>query len=169
MSTIQKNLPSTRSHTHISVLHVCTVGITARVFLIPLLATLQDCGYEVTLACSPDDDARHLSAHGIPHVPVSISRSIHPSDIIAVIRLYRYIRRQRCTIVHTHTSKAGFIGRVGTLLGEHNINIATWRTGRSAPGGLALSFISVDSDVPDEVVKAILEFELVMKVNKIQL
>ena len=71
-------------------------------------------------------------------------------------------------VTHSH-DRPGFIGRVGTLLGEHNINIATWRTGRSAPGGLALSFISVDSDVPDEVIKAILEFELVMKVNKIQL
>ncbi len=71
-------------------------------------------------------------------------------------------------VTHSH-DRPGFIGRVGTLLGEHHINIATWRTGRSAPGGLALSFISVDSDIPEEVIKAILEFELVMKVNKIHL
>ncbi len=46
----------------------------------------------------------------------------------------------------------GFIGKVGTILGELGVNIATWRTGRSGPGERALSFISVDSDVPDEVV-----------------
>ncbi|MDJ0924213.1 MAG: phosphoglycerate dehydrogenase [Acidimicrobiia bacterium] len=45
----------------------------------------------------------------------------------------------------------GFIGKVGTLLGELGINIATWRTGRSGPGERALSFISVDSDVPDDL------------------
>ena len=45
----------------------------------------------------------------------------------------------------------GFIGKVGTLLGELGINIATWRTGRSGPGERALSFISVDSDVPDNL------------------
>ena len=71
-------------------------------------------------------------------------------------------------VTHSH-DRPGFIGRAGTLLGEHNINIATWRTGRSEPGGLAISFISVDSDVPDHVMKAIQEFELVMKVQKVHL
>jgi D-3-phosphoglycerate dehydrogenase len=46
----------------------------------------------------------------------------------------------------------GFIGRVGTLLGELGINIATWRTGRTGLGEVALSFITVDGDVPDEVI-----------------
>lgn len=32
-------------------------------------------------------------------------------DIVALIRLYRLIRRERFQIVHTHTSKAGILGR----------------------------------------------------------
>jgi D-3-phosphoglycerate dehydrogenase len=79
---------------------------------------------------------------------------VHPEGIILV--------------THSH-DQPGFIGRVGTLLGEHNINIATWRTGRSKPGGLAISFISVDSDIPEPVINALQEFELVMKVKKVRL
>jgi D-3-phosphoglycerate dehydrogenase len=53
-------------------------------------------------------------------------------------------------LVAVSRDEPGFIGKVGTLLGELGINIATWRTGRAEPGGRALSFVSVDSDVPDE-------------------
>ena len=65
--------------------------------------------------------------------------------------------------------KPGFIGRVGTILGKHNINIATWRTGRAEPGGLAISFISVDQDIPECVLKILQDFELVTKATKVRL
>jgi D-3-phosphoglycerate dehydrogenase len=54
-------------------------------------------------------------------------------------------------------------------LGELGINIATWRTGRDEPGGLAISFISVDKDVPDHVIRLLHEFELIMKIKKVRL
>jgi D-3-phosphoglycerate dehydrogenase len=71
-------------------------------------------------------------------------------------------------VSHSH-DRPGFIGRVGTLLGEYGINIATWRTGRTEPGGLAISFISVDQDIPEEVINTIRKFELVMKIKKVRL
>ena len=42
----------------------------------------------------------------------------------------------------------GIIGKVGTLLGEHDINIATMEVGRKAAGGDALMGLTVDSPVP---------------------
>ena len=83
---------------------------------------------------------------------------------------YRVDVRPEGTILVTHSRDLpGFIGRVGTLLGQHNINIATWRTGRSAPGGMAISFISVDSDVPEPVIRALQQIELILKVQKVKL
>jgi len=43
----------------------------------------------------------------------------------------------------------GVIGRVGTILAEHGVNIAEWRLGRDEPGGQAMSFVNLDSSVPD--------------------
>ena len=63
----------------------------------------------------------------------------------------------------------GFIGKVGTLLGELGVNIATWRTGRSGPGEQALSFISVDSDVPDEIIAQLSRTDLVEHISKVRL
>ncbi len=45
----------------------------------------------------------------------------------------------------------GVIGRVGTILGDNDINIAGWRYGRDMPGGHAVSFINLDDPCPAEV------------------
>ena len=63
----------------------------------------------------------------------------------------------------------GFIGKVGTLLGELGINIATWRTGRSGPGEEALSFISIDEDVPDEVIDQLAKTPPIERIIKVRL
>jgi glycosyltransferase involved in cell wall biosynthesis len=98
------------------VLHVCTVGITARAFLLPILQRMRADGYAVWLACSDDADARAVAQQGIPFFPVRISRSISPTDILAVWRLYRFMRRMRFALVNTHTSKGGFVGRLAAHL-----------------------------------------------------
>ena len=48
----------------------------------------------------------------------------------------------------------GFIGRIGSLLGENGINIGTFNLGRRAAGGEAVLLLSVDQPIPDDVVKA---------------
>jgi L-serine deaminase len=45
----------------------------------------------------------------------------------------------------------GVVGKVGTLLGENQINIAGLELGRERIGGQALSLFHVDEPVPDTV------------------
>jgi D-3-phosphoglycerate dehydrogenase / 2-oxoglutarate reductase len=45
--------------------------------------------------------------------------------------------------------KPGFIGALGTLLGEGNINIATFHLGRQAPGEDAIAIVGVDQVLPE--------------------
>lgn len=47
----------------------------------------------------------------------------------------------------------GFIGRIGTLLGENVINIGTFNLGRRNAGGEAVLLLSVDSPVPANVLE----------------
>ena len=63
----------------------------------------------------------------------------------------------------------GVIGRVGTILGNHQINIAEWRTGRTAPGGEAFSVITLDEAAPDAVLAAIEALPQVRTVRQITL
>ena len=47
----------------------------------------------------------------------------------------------------------GFIGGIGTLLGENGINIGTFNLGRREAGGEAILLLSVDTPVPAEVLE----------------
>ncbi len=49
----------------------------------------------------------------------------------------------------------GFIGRIGTVLGERGINIGTFHLGRRQAGGEAVLLLSVDSPVPAHCLEAI--------------
>lgn len=49
-----------------------------------------------------------------------------------------------------HKDQPGAIGRVGTLLAEEDINIATMQVGRSNVGGDAIMMLSVDKHVEDD-------------------
>jgi D-3-phosphoglycerate dehydrogenase len=79
------------------------------------------------------------------------------------------VRPEGIILVISNNDQPGIIGRVGTILGENGINIAAWRYGRNQPYGLALSFIGVDSDVPEPVIKQLLDFKPVIWIKKIRL
>ncbi len=79
------------------------------------------------------------------------------------------VRPEGIILVTYSHDRPGFIGQVGTILGAYHINIATWRTGRNEPGGLAISFISVDGDVMPEVLTAIRNIELMEEVRIVKL
>ncbi|HVL89824.1 MAG TPA: phosphoglycerate dehydrogenase [Actinomycetota bacterium] len=50
-----------------------------------------------------------------------------------------------------YDDRPGVIGAIGTILGERSINIADMRVGRQERGGEALMALSVDTEIPAEV------------------
>ncbi len=55
----------------------------------------------------------------------------------------------------TNNDKPGFIGNIGTLMGNAGINIACFHFGRVAPGGDAIGLVEVDAKVPAAVIDAV--------------
>jgi D-3-phosphoglycerate dehydrogenase / 2-oxoglutarate reductase len=51
----------------------------------------------------------------------------------------------------------GMIGKLGTVLGEHGINIGNMAVGRGDPGSRAAMAVTVDEPVPEEVLEALLK------------
>jgi D-3-phosphoglycerate dehydrogenase len=52
-------------------------------------------------------------------------------------------------LVLENTDRPGIVGRIGTLLGEHGVNIATMSLSRTQAGGTALTVLNLDN-APDE-------------------
>ena len=55
----------------------------------------------------------------------------------------------------TNEDKPGLIGALGTLLGNANVNIATFNLGRKTPGGEAICLVQIDEPVPASVLLAL--------------
>jgi len=70
-------------------------------------------------------------------------------------------------LVIANSDETGIVGQVGTVLGNHGINIAAMSLGRNEIGGIALNVVAVDSPLSEDVlaeiksIKAIKQAKLV--------
>ena len=98
-------------------LHITTVDLTAFCFLRSWFRHLRAQGHEVALACQFERFREPLAQDCDRLFPLSIPRRIRPlQDLLALGQLIRLIRAYRPEVVHTHTSKAGFLGRLAARL-----------------------------------------------------
>ena len=79
-------------------------------------------GYETLLVAGvvppgEDDMSYVAAAAGVqPFTLPEMSREISLKDAVTIWKLFRLMRRERPDIVHTHTAKAGTVGRVAGLM-----------------------------------------------------
>jgi glycosyltransferase involved in cell wall biosynthesis len=108
----------------------------------PLLSTIQAIfrgqnkflineGFDVHVVASPDCSIDgFVRAEGFKYHPVNISREIAPhKDLKTIVMLMGLFRRIRPDIVHTHTSKGGFVGMLAAAMSKvkHRVHsIAGW-------------------------------------------
>lgn len=102
------------------ILRITTVPLSLAVLLKGQLRFMKSIGFEVVAASSPGSEVADVEAfEGVKHHAFPLTRAITPFiDLVALIKLTGFLRREQFTIVHTHTPKAGLIGM-----------LAAWRAG----------------------------------------
>jgi len=96
---------------------VSAIDYTLRVLLTGQIKAIQHEGFEVHGVCSRGRDFQMLREMGVLMSSVRNKRSISPfSDLAALWRMYRYFKRQKISIVHTHTPKATLLGQLAAKL-----------------------------------------------------
>jgi glycosyltransferase involved in cell wall biosynthesis len=108
------------------VLHVVESTIAGvRTHVQALAIGLGQYGFQSTVACplrrenafGDDQFVNYLTSVGIPVLSVPMRRAIDPlADSRALLQLIRILRRGRFDLIHLHSSKAGFLGRVAARL-----------------------------------------------------
>ena len=81
----------------------------------------------------------------------------HHPRIVQIDGYELSVQPEGCLIVLRNNDVPGVIGRVGTLLATHGLNIAEYIQSREAKGGMALAAVSVDGKVSPEVLAALSE------------
>jgi glycosyltransferase involved in cell wall biosynthesis len=102
-------------------------GGAQRNTLLTLKGLVRD-GYEPELLCGPEGRLiSEAEAIGVKvHVIPALVRQLDPlKDSRAFFRLYRLFRSQDYSIVHTHSTKAGVVGRVAAWLARVPVIIHT--------------------------------------------
>ncbi len=79
-----------------------------------LSVAAQDTGWHVAVLATDERFCDELTRLGITVVRLDvIRRAVNPiRDVSGAARLYRYLRNSPFDVIHTHTSKAGFVGRL---------------------------------------------------------
>ncbi len=72
-------------------------------------------------------------------------------------------------LIIPHIDKPKIIGTVGTLIGQHEVNIAAMQVGRKVIGGRAVMILTVDSPVPPETLAEIAKVDGVLDVRMVSL
>jgi len=94
-----------------------------------------------------------------PHGPVDIGAALlGKKDQPRIVSLFGYeldMAPSKRMAFFLYKDRPGVIGKVGTIIGETHVNIATMDVGRIEAGGLALMGINVDQPLPPETLELI--------------
>jgi len=72
-------------------------------------------------------------------------------------------------LILINEDKPGIVGQIGTILGQHKINIAGMTLGRTKAGGRAMTVLNLDEEVPEGIMKEISSAKHVIEAKLIKL
>jgi D-3-phosphoglycerate dehydrogenase len=101
-----------------------------------------------------------------------ICGTVFGRDEVRIVHIDGYrvdIDPRGAMLVTEHTDKPGIIGKVGTLLGNNNINIAGMHVGRESIGRRALMVLLIDEPMPTNLLQDIVKIEGMETARQVQL
>lgn len=110
------------------IIRMTTIPTSLYTFIEGQLSALREAGHDVLAVSSPGWELQAISEReGVPHAVVPMVRHISPlNDLKSLWKMYRLFRREKPTIVHTMTPKAGLIGMMAARLAGVPVRIHTF-------------------------------------------
>lgn len=106
------------------------------------------------------------------HGEMSISGTVFAKEELRIVDFFGYkldFEPSPYVIAIQNIDRPGVIGKIGTLLGSNDINIAAMQWSRNRRGEKALSFVSVDVEVSDDILAQLQKMDGMLKVSMLKL
>jgi D-3-phosphoglycerate dehydrogenase len=129
-------------------------------------ALARERGLKVETARIPEDGAytslvtlRMQTRDGEHAVSGTLIGTNHQPRLIDAMGFTLDITPEKHMLFIRNKDMPGMIGRIGSVLGEAGLNIGNMSVGRDEPRSGAAMAVTVDDEVPEEVLKRLLEIE----------
>ena len=95
----------------LKLLRLTTVPISLNYLLKGQMAFIRQNGFKVIMGSAAGEEIEEVKKQeGCMHVVFPLTRKITPlKDILALFLLFRYLKKEKPQIVHSHTPKAGLL------------------------------------------------------------
>lgn len=112
---------------NIKICQVVSADISLRFLLLEQMKYLQQAGFEVWAVSSNGKWIPEIENNGISVKTVEITRRLFTplADLIALLQLTAFFRKERFDIVHTHTPKASFLGQLAAFFVRVPVRVTT--------------------------------------------
>jgi len=101
---------------------------------------------------------------------LSVSGTVFAKEEIRIVDFFGYKLDFEPTphvLAIQNIDKPGIIGKIGTILGAANMNIAAMQWSRNRKGEKAVAFVSVDGEVSDPVLEELKKIDGVLKISRL--
>jgi len=97
---------------------ITTVPISLKLLLTGQMQYMSKEGFDVTMISAKDQGVKNIElSEEVPHHNVPFTRKLTPLiDLYCLLLLIGYFCKQKPTIVHTHTPKAGLLGMIAARI-----------------------------------------------------
>lgn len=101
----------------LKICHIASVDITLKFLLLPQLKFLINEKYDVSAVCSNGKWVKNIEDCGVRVKKIKITRKITPiSDLVSLIKLFLYFKKEKFDIVHAHTPKPALLGQLAAKI-----------------------------------------------------
>lgn len=103
---------------------------------------------------------------------LSVSGTVFAKEELRIVDFFGYkldFEPSPYIIAIQNIDRPGVIGKIGTLLGQNDINIAAMQWSRNKRGEKAVSFVGVDGEVGNDILAQLREMEGLLKVSMLRL
>ncbi|WP_409199774.1 phosphoglycerate dehydrogenase [Methanobrevibacter sp. DSM 116169] len=117
-------------------------------------------GYDSLIKVSAINGNERFSAEGT---------NLHGPRILKVNNYWVDVKPEGHMFIAKYEDVPGSIGKIGTLLGENKVNIGVMQVGRELDSGKAIMVLTLDHEVPEEVMEQLKSLENIYNVVKLTL